>query len=116
MHQQFDESQVYKKVLGTNVSIPLGELIAACPKLEKSLASDRRAKTVPITRVQDEDEEMADAFANFTPQNQKDEYDYILDFDPQDQSWQVYNSTIEYEPNQVYAAKKEKEHNKEKVA
>ena len=116
MRQQFDESQVYKKVLGTNVSIPLGELIAACPKLEKSLASDTRAKTVPITRVQDEDEEMADAFANFTPQNQEEECDYIPDFDPQDQSWQVYNSTVEYEPNQVYAAKKEKEHNKEKVA
>ncbi len=116
MRQQFDENQVYQKVLDTNVSIPLGELIAACPKLEKSLASDTRVKTVPITRVQDEDEEMADAFASFSPQNQEDEYDYIPDFDSEGQGWQVYNSTIEHEPNQVYAARKEKEHNKEKVA
>jgi hypothetical protein len=65
MRQQFDGNQVYKKVLDTNVSIPLGELIAACPKLEKSLASDTRVKTVPITQVQNEDEEMADAFASF---------------------------------------------------
>jgi hypothetical protein len=78
MRQRYKTEEVYQKVLGTDVTLPLGELLAACPEIEKTLSSETRLCTVPVTHMspQDKDEDMAEAFANA----------YVNEFD-EDYGW-----------------------------
>ena len=68
MREHFKTNDVYQKVLGTNVTLPLGELLAACPDIEKTLSTETKLRTVPIThaanRNRDEDMQvdMGEAF------------------------------------------------------
>jgi len=60
MREQFKSNDVYQKVLGTNVTLPLGELLAACPDIEKTLSTETKLRTVPVTHAtpRDKDEDM----------------------------------------------------------
>ena len=83
MQQRYSGDQVYKKVLNADVTLPLGELLAACPNIEKTLSSDTKLRTVPIThvRARDEDEEMVEAFAGLAPDSEEDAYTDVLQED-----------------------------------
>jgi hypothetical protein len=102
---------VYQKALGTDVTLPLGELLAACPKIEKTLSSETRLRMVPVTHTspQDKNEDMAEAFASAYV-NEFDE-DYGLDdgynrcLHNSDQSY--YGRQYSPEPMGVHAAELE---------
>ena len=69
MRQQHTSGDIYHKVLGTGITLPLGELLAVCLEIEKTLFADTRLRTVPVTHARsgNYDEEMADTFANVSP-------------------------------------------------
>jgi hypothetical protein len=55
MRERCDTKEVYNKVLLTDVTLPLGEFLAVCPEIEKSLSSDTRLRTVPVTQANSKD-------------------------------------------------------------
>jgi hypothetical protein len=61
---QADVGAIYKRVLGTGITLPLGDLIAVSAELGRSLADDVRVRSIPVTKAtpRDEDEEMIDVF------------------------------------------------------
>lgn len=65
MRQKYSSQEIYQKLLGTDVTLPLGELLSVCPDIEKNLANETKLRTVPITHVNmnDRDNEAADALA-----------------------------------------------------
>ena len=77
MRQNYAGDHVYKKVLGTDVTLPLGELLAVCPDIEKTLSSDTKLRTVPVTHAQvpEQDDEMAEAFAGLAPSSEDNDYE-----------------------------------------
>jgi gag-polyprotein putative aspartyl protease len=81
MRQQHTSGDIYHKVLGTGITLPLGELLAVCPEIEKTLSADTRLRTVPVTHAKsgDYDEEMAEAFANVSPHETRFEEIYEED-------------------------------------
>ena len=88
MQQCTTGNDIHKKVLGTDVTLPLGELLAVCPHIEKTLSNDTQLRMGPITHVNgvDGDEEMAEAFANIAPSSQMaDEFTYLPEFPEKEQ-------------------------------
>lgn len=55
---------IYKRVLDTGVTIPLGDLIAVSSELGRNFADDVHIRAMPVTKIRtrNEDEEMIDAF------------------------------------------------------
>jgi hypothetical protein len=48
MHQCMAGNDIYQKVLRTDITLPLGELLAVCLDIEKTLSNDTRLRTAPI--------------------------------------------------------------------
>jgi hypothetical protein len=63
LRQKVNTRDVYEKVLSTDVTLPLGELLAVCPGVEKTFSDDTRLRTVPVTVVKAGEREDAPAVA-----------------------------------------------------
>jgi hypothetical protein len=118
MREHFKTANIYQKVLGTNVTLPLGELLAACPDIEKTMSTETKLRTVPIThtmsRDREEDVDMAEAFANAC----------AYGFDDQCETGSEENDELDIELNErseafpfvnVHFAEDENEHYKKKT-
>jgi hypothetical protein len=66
MRQKYQSEEVYQKVLDVNVTLPLGELLAVCPDIERSISNETKLRTVPVTHINAGrgDEEMIDIQVN----------------------------------------------------
>jgi len=56
MRQNYESHDIYQRVLGSDVTLCLGELLAVCPEIEKNLASETRLRTMPVTQINYGDE------------------------------------------------------------
>src|SRR3984885_14329439 len=64
MRERHNADDIYNRVLDTTVSLPLSEFLAACPGVEKAIASETRLHSVPVTQVtaRELDEEVMEAY------------------------------------------------------
>lgn len=64
IRKRFEAKEVYDRILNAAVTVPLGELLAVSPEMERTLSNETKVHSVPVTQPtdQDFDGEMVDAF------------------------------------------------------
>jgi len=64
IRKRFEAKGVFDRILSTQVTVPLGELLAISPEMERTLSNETKVHSVPITHPteQDFDREMVDVF------------------------------------------------------
>lgn len=113
-----DVGAIYKQVLGTGITLPLGDLIAVSPEIGRNLAGDVRVRAIPVAKAksQGEDEEMIDVFPavhqeTYTSDSSDSESEKSGP-EPERSDNEGYGVGLRYEdqlPRTVYAASDEQE-------
>ena len=108
-----DVGAIYERVLGTGVTLPLGDLIAVSSELGRNLADDVRVRAMPVTKTttKNEDEEMIDVFPAAYQEAETSDFEAEKS-GPEPSSDEGYGNALRYEswrPRMVYAASNEQE-------